>query len=68
MLYLAVKNGLGFHSEAQEIKAKHIELLKEYTGAEQSYCYQTIICRFPDCNAQCKAPISLRFYHLGTKK
>ena len=35
MLYLAVKNGLGFHSEAQEIKAKHIELLKEYTGAEQ---------------------------------
>ena len=35
MLHLAVRNGLGFHAEAQEIKAKHIELLKEYTGAEQ---------------------------------
>ena len=32
---LAVKNGVGFHSEAQEIKAKHIGLLKEYTDAEQ---------------------------------
>ena len=35
MMNLAVKNGIGFHSEAQEIKAKHIGLLKEYTGAEQ---------------------------------
>ena len=35
MMNLAVKNGMGFHSEAQEIKAKHIGLLKEYTGAEQ---------------------------------
>ena len=35
MMNLAVKKGIGFHSEAQEIKAKHIGLLKEYTDAEQ---------------------------------
>ena len=35
MMNLAVQNGIGFYSEAQEIKAKHFGLLKEYTGVEQ---------------------------------
>ena len=35
MMNLALQNGIGFHTETQEIKTKHIELLKEYTGVEQ---------------------------------
>jgi len=35
MINLAVQNGIGFYSEAQEIKAKHFDLLKEYTSVER---------------------------------
>ena len=66
MMNLAFQNGIGFHTEAQEIKAKHIELLKEYTGFEATHSHQTTFCCFPDCNAECNAQVSLWVHHLGT--
>ena len=35
MMQLAIQNGIGFRTENQEIRTKHAQLLKEYTGSEQ---------------------------------
>ena len=35
MMKLAVQNGIGIRTDIQEIRAKHAQLLQEYTGSEQ---------------------------------
>ena len=65
---LAVKNGIGFHSEAQEIKAKHIGLLKEYTGVEQLTAIKQLFVVFQIATLSVKHqfPTVLSFGHLNS--